>query len=295
MNKITNLKKESITLALKEYCERYGSQNKAARSLNDVSSATISQILGGHWELIRDEMWRNIGSQVGVKMKDWQQVETTDYRLMVNILDDARDNSLVMAVIGQAGSGKSFAVDHYKMNHPNTFVLKCNSFWNKKMFLSEILKELGCEYRGLTEGEMMYACINNLIKLESPLLVFDEADKLSDASLYLFISLYNAVEDDCGILLCATKHLEKSLLRGVALNKKGYNEIWSRVGRKCIQLKGVTSADIVEICEANGITDSQTVEKIINDSESDLRRVKRMIFAVKKQRTARLDKARTGF
>jgi DNA transposition AAA+ family ATPase len=282
MNKI---KKEQIVNALYAYCDRYGSQNKAAKSMKDVSAATISQMLNENWGLIRDEMWRSVAAQIGVKLKDWEQVDTEDHRLITSILEDAKENSLVMAIVGQAGSGKSFTIDHFRNRNKNVFALKCNSFWNKKTMLQEILKEMGIEYRGLTESDMIQDVIHNIIRLENPLLIFDEADKLSDGSLYLFISLYNAIEDECGIVLCATKHLEKSLLRGVSLNKKGYNEIWSRIGRKCIQLKGVTAADIVAVCESNGITDQRSIERVINDSESDLRRVKRKIHAIKKSRT----------
>lgn len=289
---MNRIKKEVIVNALWEYCERYGSQSKAAKSLKDVSAATISQMLNENWGLIRDEMWRSVASQIGVKLKEWEQVDTADHKLMTSILEDAKENSLVMAICGQAGSGKSFTIDHFRSRNKNVFALKCNSFWNKKTFLAEILKEMGIEYRGLTESDMMSEAIHSIIKLENPLLIFDEADKLSDASLYLFISLYNAIEDECGIILCATKHLEKSLLRGVSLNKKGYNEIWSRIGRRCISLRGVTAADIVGICESNGVTDQRSIQAVIADSESDLRRVKRKIYAIKKSRTAHIGEVR---
>lgn len=282
MNKI---KKEEVVNALFEYCDRYGSQNKAARSMNDVSPATISQMLNGNWEMIRDEMWRNVASQIGIKLRDWEQVETTDYRMMTAILTDAKENSLCMAVIGQAGSGKTFSIDHFKLRNKNVIVLKCNSFWTKKTMLSEIMKELGHEYKGMTESDLIQEVISAIIRLENPIMIFDEADKMSDGSLFLFISLYNAVEDDCGIVLCATKHLEKVITNGVSLNKKGYNEIYSRVGRKFIKLKGVTHADIVAICESNGVTDRKDIENVIQDSESDLRRVKRKIHAIKRKNT----------
>ena len=91
------------------------------------------------------------------------------------------------------------------------------------------------------------------------------------------------MEDECGIVLLATNHLEKRIRKGVKLNKKGYNEIWSRLGRKCVELKGVDAADIAAICEANGVTQRVEVDAIIYNSESDLRRVKRKIHATTKK------------
>lgn len=50
--------KQQIAARLKEYCDKMGSQNKAARSLNGTSTATVSKMLSGDWETISDEMWR---------------------------------------------------------------------------------------------------------------------------------------------------------------------------------------------------------------------------------------------
>ena len=46
------IKKQQIANALKQYSERYESQNKAAVAIG-VSSATVSQIINGNWELIK--------------------------------------------------------------------------------------------------------------------------------------------------------------------------------------------------------------------------------------------------
>ncbi len=143
---------------------------------------------------------------------------------------------------------------------------------------------MGRDYTGYTVGEMMSEAVRALKMQESPLLILDEADKLSDQVLYFFITLYNSLEDECGIVLCATQHLEKRIKKGIKLNKKGYAEIWSRLGRKCVALSGVSAADITAICEANGISDLTDIDDIIADSDSDLRRVKRRVHAVSRKR-----------
>jgi hypothetical protein len=110
----------------------------------------------------------------------------------------------------------------------------------------------------------------------------DEADKLSDQVLYFFITLYNQLEGHCGIVLAATPHLEKRIKRGIKLNKKGYTEIFSRLGRKFIELKGVCFSDVKAICQANGVNGATGIKEIWDDCEGDLRRVKRKIHAWKK-------------
>lgn len=277
------LKKQNICTALRNYCDRYESQNRAANSLKGVSSATISQMLNNNWELIKDEMWRNVASQIGYKDERWEAVETANFKRMQALLADVKDNSLVMAITGDAGTGKTFAAKHFAENKKQTYLLCCNEYWNRKLFLAELLTAMGRDYNGYTVGEMMHEAVRALKTQENPLIILDEADKLSDQVLYFFITLYNQLDGECGIVMTATNHLEKRLKRGIKLNKKGYTEIWSRLGRKCIELKGVSAADITAICDANGITEARKVDAIIEDSESDLRRVKRKIHAVKKQ------------
>ncbi len=79
---------------------------------------------------------------------------------------------------------------------------------------------------------------------ESPLIVLDEADKLSDQVLYFFISLYKQLEDHCGIILTATSYLRARIEKGLRLNRKGYAEIFSRIGRKFVELPLHNSEDV---------------------------------------------------
>lgn len=283
------IKKQQIVNALRIYCERYASQNKAANTLKDVSAATISQMLNNNWDLIKDDMWRNVAAQIGYKDEKWTAVETNDYRRIMALLNDVKANSLVMGVTGDAGTGKTFACKQYTASTKHVYMLCCNEYWNRKLFLTELLTALGRDYTGFTVGEMMHEAVRTLKMQESPLLILDEADKLSDQVLYFFITLYNHLEDECGIVLMATNHLEKRIMRGIKLNKKGYNEIWSRLGRKCVSLKGVSASDIAAICEANDVQKNADIDSIIADCESDLRRVKRRVHAIARKYQLKAD------
>ncbi len=281
---MNNTEKQQIADRLAEYCARYDSQNKAANSLKGASAATISQMLNHNWELIKEEMWRNVATQIGYSTSQWTVVETRDFRILNKLLADARDNSNVFAVTGDAGTGKSFALRQYATENKRVYLLSCNEFWNRKMFLQELLAAMGKDYSGYTVGEMMFEVVRGLKIQDSPLIILDEADKLSDQVLYFFITLYNQLEDHCGIMLVATSHLEKRIKRGIKLNKKGYTEIFSRIGRKFIELKGVGSMDVKAICTTNGIVENTVIKEIYQNSEGDLRRVKRLIHAHKQSR-----------
>lgn len=273
--------KQAIAEKLKAYVGSKESQNKAAKALKGVSAATVSQVLNGNWELISDEMWRTIASQIGYEARKWVVVQTEGYDSMYEVLSDAQENALVFAVIGDAGCGKSQAIKVYGERNHNTLVLSCSEYWNRKQFLMELLRSLGVDASGCTVVDMVADAVHQLKRREGVLLVLDEADKLSDQILYFFITLYNQLEDHIGIVMCATQHLEKRIVRGVRNNRKGYREIYSRIARKFVQMPVVNASDIAAVCMANGIMDKQTINEIVDDSDCDLRRVKRLVFAAK--------------
>jgi hypothetical protein len=118
--------------------------------------------------------------------------------------------------------------------------------------------------------------------LESPIIILDESDKLADNVLLFFITLYNELENHCGIVLMATHFLEKRIKRGVAMEKKGYREIYSRVGLRFIELESTSYSDVEKICKANGIEDPAIIRTISKDCDGDVRRVRRLIFSNKR-------------
>lgn len=275
------IEKQQIKAKLAEFCEIKGGINKAANALCGTSSGTISQMLNDNWELISDNMWRKIAKQIGYDSRAWVVVETRGYKRMYGLLQDAQANALVLAVTGDAGCGKSEAIKSYAANNRNVFNLSCSEYWNRKHFMAELLQNMGIDSTGCTVPEMMSDIILALKKLENPIVALDEADKLSDQVLYFFISLYNKLEDHVSIILCATDYLEKRIKKGVRTNRKGYKEIYSRVGRKFIPIQVVNSEDVAAVCIANGVEDVDTINEIIDDCDNDLRRVKRKVHAVK--------------
>lgn len=277
---MTNEQKQQISDQLRAYCEQKGSQNKAANSLNGVSSATVSKVLSGNWDTIADEMWRSIAGQIGGhKVEGWQLVETRAYKAMTFTLENAQRDSLVMAVIGEAGSGKTEAIKNYAAKGRNVYHLVCSEYWNRRTFMAKVLQSMGEIYSGTTVADMMDAIVDTLKRKEAPLIVLDEADKLSDQVLYFFISLYNQLEGRCGIIMTATRYLRARIEKGLRLNRKGYAEIYSRIGRKFVELPIHNSEDVAAVCAANGVTDAKTINSIVDEADGDLRRVKRSVWA----------------
>lgn len=287
------IRKQRIAAALRNYCGRYGSQSKAAKALK-MSAPMISQMLTGDWDKIADQQWLAAAAGMGFRGERWEAVETADFRTLVAILDDARENSLAMAITGAAGTGKTFAVRHFAETRGDVFVVSCDSYWTRKDFVEELLAAMGEDPAGLTLAGLTRKAVRRLRTTDRPLVVLDEADKLSDKVLCAFVTLYNALEGICGIVMVATSHLDKKLRGGVRRNKQGYNEIWSRLGRRCVALDGVSAQDVVMVCQANGVDDPRAIDAIVADSEGDLRRVARRVHAARRKAAIRKAEAGAG-
>ncbi len=288
---MTQTEKQKTVTALREYVERYPSQNKAAASLG-VASSTVGAMLKGNHELISEEMWRNIAKRVGATpgSQGWRIVETTAFTEIQAALGDAQAYGNVRWVTGDAGCGKTTAARCYAAEHPEVFTVLCDEDMRKSDFVREIARQVGLKTGGMRLREMLEGTTGYLMQLEAPLLIFDEGDKLNDNVFHYFINIYNRLEGRCGIVFLSTGYIERRLERGVAAGKKGYAEIYSRIGRKYFTLEPTGAADVTAVCNANGLSGAGDVSAVVResaDSDYDLRVVRREIHRRKRMNAAR--------
>ncbi|MGP1610263.1 MAG: AAA family ATPase [Candidatus Cryptobacteroides sp.] len=259
--------------------KRYPSQNKAVNSLKGTSAGTVSSIINGKWENISEDMWLNISSQIGTN-SEWQICRTTAYNNLMFYMNDAKSESSVMWVVGPAGIGKSTAATSFASENQNVFRITCSEDMHKSDFIHELAALIGVRTVGMTVREGLAAIIDELVRMERPLLIFDEGDKLTDSVLYYYISLYNALEDKCGMIFFSTAYIKERMRKGLSRAKKGYDELDSRICRNFISLDYIGNDEVAQICHANGLDDSKAVARVMKDASScgnDLRRVKRLV------------------
>lgn len=276
---ITDDKKSKLRERAALYVQRYPSQNMAANSLKGISAATLSNIINGKWNGISEEMWLRLESQL-VKNEGWQIYATRAYRDMTLFLGDSQAESSVMWITAPAGTGKSTAAASYAALHPHVYRLTCASDMTRTDFVHELARQIGVRTAGMSVREAFQATLKHLVTLERPLLIFDEADKLSDSEIYYFISIYNALEDRCGIVFLSTAAIKKRIRLGIARDKKGYDELESRIGRRFVDLSSVNAQEVEQICYANGLQDRSAIQNVKADAAqywNDLRRVKRAV------------------
>lgn len=281
-----NKEKETIAAGLKKYVAKFPSQNKAAQSLTGTSAGTISQIISGKWTLISDEMWKKIASQVmTTDTNEWLIVKTTAYQEMDFAMSDAQEWKNVTWIVGEAGCGKTTAAKSYSETGKEVFYILCSEDMKRSDFIREIAHKIGVKTDGYSLRETLENVMGALIQMDKPLLLFDEADKLTDTVFHYFITIYNRLEDKCGICFFSTNYIVRRMKAGLRYNKKGYNEMHSRIGRKFFELEKTTPNDVYSVCQMNGLGDKKDISRVIMDAEGydfDLRRVKKAIHKIKR-------------
>lgn len=283
--------KNEVRDMLKNYCNRYPSQNKAAASLHGVSAGTISSILNDKYDNISDDMFRNIRSQVGTphQAAGLQIVETTALHEIIAVMKDAQEWQDVTWIVGESGCGKTTAASVYQSNHKEVLPLLCSEDMKKGDFVRELAAVIGVSPDGHNIRETLKAIIARIIQMDSPLLIFDEGDKLTDLVFHYFITIYNQLKDKVGIVFLSTSYIKKRMESGLNHNKRGYQEINSRIGRKFYELSPNTSSDVYAVCVGNGIKSQEALDAIVKDAAmycNDLRRVAKKIKVEKKRQAA---------
>lgn len=275
---MTTEMKNEIRGMLEAYVKRYPSQNKAAIALG-ISSATLSSILNGKTENISDDMWMNIKSKVSVA-SGWQCADTQAFSHLLFYMAAAKEDSSVMWVTGPAGIGKSTAAAMYAATNRNVFLITCSEDMHRTDFVQDLARHIGVNSVGLTVRGTLKAIIETLVTMDHPLLIFDEGDKLIDSVLNYYISLYNGLQDKCGMIFLSTEFIKRRIENGLNRAKKGYEELHSRVGRRFVPLPLVKANEVAAICKLNGLEDKAAISTVLKEAAecgNDLRRVRRSI------------------
>lgn len=257
---------------------------KQVASKAQASTATISQIVAGNWQLISDPMWRKVQSNLRIDLR-WKVAETNNLKEMYHYCESSQKHALAICISDSAGKGKSNGYKFYDRLNKNVVHLECKSSWTKKSFVSQLLISMGLQPNGTTE-EMLDQFNEQIKKVHAPLLILDQADKLKDPQLDLFMEFYNDHEGHLGIILSGVKALEKRIERGRQRNRIGYDELYSRIGSRFISLDPVGMADVDAICEVNGVTEEADKRAIYHSCGGDLRRVRREIQKIQIERSA---------
>jgi len=272
--------KTQITAEIVRLRDELGRSQAQIATQAGVSSANISQIIKGNWQSISDELWRKVATNLNLRFhQGWQTAEISNYKKVFGVCSFAQSKSVAKIIAFDAGFGKTYALTEYAKINKNVFYLQCDRYFTKKVFLQKFGKALGLNLVG-SVADMIDTIAEYLNSLETPLVIFDEFDKILEKQgvFDLFKTFYDATLGACGFVLCGATALEQELGKRVKANKIGYVELLSRCGREYVKLSRLSGKDIKMVCEANGINNEAEIAEIkVQLGNGDLRELKNLI------------------
>lgn len=246
-----NLDKKAIQASIKAFCETKNISRKEFAFKADVSPATISNILNDKWDNINDKLWRQVENAANSGNTD-NLMPTRDCNKVFKMCEIAQKSHKMFGLAADTGMGKTTALTAY-MARPNVFYYYIDATITPKVFLKDLLRELGVSFEGNLNEMLQRICLELNI-IENPLLIVDECAKLSDKMMLYIHSIRDRTINNCGIVLAGMPDFKNRLIKYANKGKTGYGEFFRRVN-DWFDLDGLTTGEINGILRYYGIDD----------------------------------------
>lgn len=283
MNKQTKI----IEAIKSEMATRGFSQNKMAKHLG-ISPGYLSAVMNNS-DSISEQLWL----QLEARFLDysWDVYETSNFSAIISMCADSQLYSTSNCISASTGLGKTTALVEYSRTRTNAFYVLSDNMMSTKDFARELQTAVGISQEG-TARDMVMAVVRELQKLSRPVLLVDEADKLSDRNLLLLKMIYDRMKNRCGFVTAGTEVLRQKIDKFAKRDKLGYKE-WKRrfavyrALHKFDLSKKKLREEVLGICNDQGITDESQVNYILSAAENyDDVRVMIQDFQREKKRAA---------
>lgn len=253
---MTNLpQKEQIRNAINSYCTAKGLSKNELATQAGVSGATLSNIENRRWVSIDEKLWKKIWNKVS-DISTLSLIKTADFSTCEQVCKSAQTNHFMIGLIGDTGMGKSTALNAYSLRR-NVFYIVYDKTMAPKHFFLSLLREMGIPFEGNINA-MINRIADELNTMSSPLIIIDEAGKLTHTTILYLHVLRDKTVKNCGVVLAGMPYFKNNLIKLSNKQKEGYAEFNRRVNL-WQELKGLSKSEIDFICKTNGIEEEQTI------------------------------------
>lgn len=197
-----------------------------------------------------------------------QILATSNFNTIMNVCDEAKENSKMISIVGYPGAGKTTGLKYVANNQENVYYVKVTSSMKPKQFYSNVLNALGVE--GRDTGVSLYDMIMRVsLRLTSTstkkLLIIDEAGKFSPPFLEYLHELRDNTMEHTGIILGGPEYFHENFQKWKENNVNGMPELYRRINH-WVTLEYPSYPEVKAFCEAYNISDRKVVSSILKKS-----------------------------
>jgi DNA transposition AAA+ family ATPase len=246
VNKNIELKK-----AINDYCQKKEISKNELSAQTGINSAYLSKIENEKFDEISNEVLTKARSAISLLTVS-DVFETRDLISIFGQCERTRKHKLMTGLIADTGMGKTTALRAYSVRK-NVFFVTVDKTMNAKSLFVSILKTMGISFDG-NIYDVMVKIADELNRIESPLLIIDEAGKMNHSTMLYLHDLREYTKTNCGILLSGMPYFKKNLEKFSEKQKEGCAEFLRRIN-VWHELKGLSRKEIDVICSETGIAE----------------------------------------
>lgn len=215
------------------------SQNDLSKKLG-INAAYISAIVNGEDKVskspISDMYWIKIASQLGIEVKKnyWEIKQTPQMVAILAALEEAKEYGRTITIVGETGSGKSYVVDLFMKKNPVAcYKVTISNLDNIGDIINKLADAMGLKIETTSRSnklrEITFTLLQMKYRYQQPVVIFDEAEYMSHVALCAIKSMYDLLNEICGIVMIGTEQILKNYDRLRNKNKTGIPQLYRRI------------------------------------------------------------------
>lgn len=278
----------SIKQDLQNYISQTGTTQSAVARAVGVTAPVINQYLsgkyGGNIAAVEKAVGAYLAKQrekAAVVRQEVPYVYTATAKRVRDVLRLSHLEGEPVVLYGQAGLGKTRALNAYLTDNPDALLLDTDPTYNAKILLQKLAQMLGADTRG-NLNELMEAVVGRL-KDSGRIILVDEAENLPLRALECLRRVHDKAK--VGLVLAGMPRL--------LVNLRGKNgelrQLFSRVAFRLDLGDTVPDDDLTMIAAAAlPDADDETVAELVRQSDGNARRLDKLVRGV--ARLARMNR-----
>ncbi len=253
--------KTELKSLIAQYCEERGISRAEFAVKSGVSGATLTFIEKEQWDKISSAMIARLEAFIKGNNPDENIYSTSDFEAVMKLCETARNHHLMIGLIGDTGTGKTTALKCFSCNR-NVYRITYEKSMNPRQFFKSLLRELGVDFEG-NVNSMINRSAYELNAKEMPLLIIDEAGKITHPTMLYLHDLREKTSHGCGVVLAGMPYFKENLQKGARRGKEGCSEFLRRINL-WHTLEGLSASEVIYIAKERGITSAQQLKELSN-------------------------------
>ncbi|HON53498.1 MAG TPA: AAA family ATPase [Bacteroidales bacterium] len=231
--------KTKIAESLKSYLSAHGmSQNKFCEQTG-INVAYVSALCNGEHKVgdtpIASKYYTIISEKIGISIAKefWKPVVTVQLQRVLATLEEAQEYGYTNIIIGETGSGKTYATDLFCASHPldvyKVTVSQQDTIGDLIDKVLEKIKVPSSKSRSKRINDIVKHMRNLKHQGYKPMLIFDEAEYMKQPSLCAMKEFYDNLNGVCSIVMIGTNQLLRSIDKLRKKNTDGIPQLYRRI------------------------------------------------------------------